>query len=77
MRGGRALDAESLLRSVGEYAPGITVHECDCVEDAVNRFILNRNTDTEVYAAGSLYLVGEIRGLLQNNAETELPKVSK
>ena len=65
MRGGRALDSGSLLRSVGEYASGITIHECDSVEDAVNRFIMDKDEDTEIYAAGSLYLVGEIRGLLQ------------
>ncbi|HAB93604.1 MAG TPA: bifunctional folylpolyglutamate synthase/dihydrofolate synthase [Lachnospiraceae bacterium] len=66
MQGKRALDAASLKRSIGEYAAGLSFHACDSVEDAVNRFMFGKDSDTEIYAAGSLYLVGEIRGLVRD-----------
>jgi folylpolyglutamate synthase/dihydropteroate synthase len=45
----------------------------DSVEDAVDRLILRRDDDMEVFAAGSLYLIGEIRGLIIKNAADGQP----
>lgn len=64
MKGTRALSGQELLAEVGENAGGIRVHQMESVEDAVERLILHREDDMEVFAAGSLYLIGEIRGLI-------------
>ena len=64
MEGARALRAQELIAEIGENAHGIRVHQMDSVEDAVNRLILHKEDDMEVFAAGSLYLIGEIRDLI-------------
>jgi hypothetical protein len=47
----------------------------DSVEDAVHRLIVHRDDDMVVFAAGSLYLIGEIRGLiLTNTADGQLSR---
>ena len=45
-------------------ADRIRVHETGSVRDAVERFILRRESGGQVFAAGSLYLIGEIRELV-------------
>jgi folylpolyglutamate synthase/dihydropteroate synthase len=64
MEGARALRAQELIAEIGENAHGIRIHQMDSVEDAVNRLILHKEDDMEVFAAGSLYLIGEIRDLI-------------
>ena len=68
MQGQRALGAEELKACIAEYADkadGIRILETESVRDAVNRFILHRESGAQVFAAGSLYLIGEIRGLIR------------
>ena len=75
MAGTRALRAQELLAEIGENARGIRVHQMDSVEDAVHRLIIHRDDDMVVFAAGSLYLIGEIRGLiLTNTADGQLSR---
>ena len=69
MKGARALDAAALRECVDEYSRGIAIHEAASVEDAVKRFILGRDKDDLVFAAGSLYLIGEMRDLIQDSTE--------
>ena len=69
MAGARALDAASLRACVDENSRGITIHEAASVEDAVKRFILRRDKDDLVFAAGSLYLIGEMRDLIGDSTE--------
>ena len=64
MSGSRALSAQELRSSVSEHACGVRTHEAASVRDAVNRFILCKDNNTEVFAAGSLYFAGELIGLL-------------
>ena len=68
MKGQRALGAEELKACITEYAnknaDRIRVHETGSVRDAVERFILRRESGGQVFAAGSLYLIGEIRELV-------------
>ena len=60
MHGYRALDREHLK--------GLFTHEMyDTVEDALVALLQERQTDERIYAAGSLYLVGEIKELLDND----------
>ena len=69
MQGQRALGAEELKACIAEYAnknaDRVRIHETGSVRDAVERFILQRESGTQVFAAGSLYLIGEIRSLIQ------------
>jgi len=69
MQGTRALGAEELMVSIKRYAKnnaeGLRVHDTGSVSDAVHRFILGREIGAQVFVAGSLYLIGEIRGLLE------------
>ena len=69
MKGARALDAAALRACVGKYSRGIAIHEAASVEDAVKRFILGRDKDDLVFAAGSLYLIGEMRDLIRDSTE--------
>ena len=69
MKGSRALDAATLRACVNENSRGITIHEAASVEDAAERFILRRDKEDLVFAAGSLYLIGEMRELLKNSTE--------
>ena len=73
MKGARALSAQELREEIGRNAGGIRFHQMDSVEDAVDRLILRRDDDMEVFAAGSLYLIGEIRGLIIKNAADGQP----
>ena len=41
------------------------IHDAESVRDAVERFILRRESGGQVFAAGSLYLIGEIRELIK------------
>ena len=50
---------------IGECADGVTVHSCASVDDAVRDYVLAKESGTEVYAAGSIYLIGEIRDLVE------------
>ena len=69
MQGARALSAEELMASIKNYAKdhaeGLRIHDAGSVRDAVQRFILHREDGAQVFVAGSLYLIGEIRGLLE------------
>ena len=69
MQGARALSAEELMASIKNYAKdhaeGLRIHDAGSVRDAVQRFILHREDGAQVFVAGSLYLIGEIRGLLK------------
>ena len=69
MGGKRALDAATLSECVSGSSYGLTVHEAASVEDAVERYILHRDKGDLVFAAGSLYLIGEIRGLITGSTE--------
>lgn len=64
MGGERALSAQELRAEVNKSSGGVIIHPALSVEDAVQRFIMNKDKDSEVFAAGSLYLIGEIRGLI-------------
>lgn len=64
MNSSRALGMDILRRTVIGHASGIRFHEAASSEDAVNRFIRGKKSDTEVFAAGSLYFAGELRELL-------------
>ena len=68
MKGQTTLGAEELKACITEYAnknaDRIRVHETGSVRDAVERFILRRESGGQVFAAGSLYLIGEIRELV-------------
>ena len=68
MEGSRALDAETLRACVSENmnqdSAGVRVHETASVRDAAETFIMRRDKDDLVFAAGSLYLIGEMRDLL-------------
>ena len=68
MAGKRALDGNVLRRQVSAFSDGIRIHEADSVKDAAERFILSKDRNDCVFAVGSLYLVGEIRSLLQSAA---------
>ena len=68
MEGARALSAQELRDEIGKNAGGIRFHQMDNAEDAVRRLILHRDDDMEIFAVGSLYLIGEIRGLINQNA---------
>lgn len=74
MEGKRALEADILRQQVSAYSDGIRISEAASVRDAVERFILKKEKNDRVFAAGSLYLVGEIKSLLQN---TELQPVKE
>ena len=65
MSGSRALGAEDLRHLIGECADGVTVRSCASVDDAVRDYVLAKESGTEVYAAGSIYLIGEIRDLVE------------
>ena len=65
MEGKRALDAQTLRRFVSENASGIRVHDASSVEDAVKKYIFGKKEKDLVFAAGSLYLIGEMRGLIE------------
>ena len=69
MRGKRALQARTLREYINRYSSGVRTHETVSVEDAVERFILHKDQEDRVFAAGSLYLVGEMRSLLSDSAE--------
>ena len=69
MGGSRALDAATLRACVGENSRGVAIHEAASVEDAVESFILRRDKEDLVFAAGSLYLIGEMRDLIKNSTE--------
>ena len=66
MKGARALDPETLRACVAEISRGIVIHEAASVEDAAERFILRRDKDDLVFAAGSLYMIGEMRDLIKS-----------
>ena len=69
MQGARALGAEELKECITRHSVKekgqIRVHEAGSVRDAAKRYILKRDSDAQVFAAGSLYFIGEIKGLLQ------------
>ncbi len=65
MRGGRALAAEKLEGLFG--SPGPEVAAYDHVEDALYALFRERKAQERIYAVGSLYLVGEIKELLDND----------
>ena len=64
MAGKRALDVYSLRQYMNRYSSGMNICEAESVEDAVKRFIKDRDPEDRVFAAGSLYLVGEMRSLI-------------
>ena len=66
MAGKRALDAYSLRQYMDRYSSGMIIHETGSVKDAVEQFITGRDDTDRVFAAGSLYLIGEMRSLLLN-----------
>lgn len=49
----------------------ISLHEVSGAKEAVEKYILARNAEDEVYAAGSLYLVGELRALLTQSGSLQ------
>ena len=61
MTGKRALGADELTECMRESAKEIRIHTVQSVREAVDRFIIHRESDTLVFTAGSLYLIGEIR----------------
>ena len=64
MAGKRALDAYSLRQYMNRYSSGMNIHETKSVKDAVESFINDRDPKDRVFAAGSLYLIGEMRSLI-------------
>ncbi|MBQ8052999.1 MAG: bifunctional folylpolyglutamate synthase/dihydrofolate synthase [Lachnospiraceae bacterium] len=68
MGGSRALDAETLRACVEENmnrdSERVTIHETASVKEAAETFIMRRDSKDLVFAAGSLYLIGELRSLL-------------
>ena len=64
MTGKRALDARSLRQYMNRYSSGMMIHEAASVKEAVERFINGRDLKDLVFAAGSLYLIGEMRSLI-------------
>ena len=64
MAGKRALDAYSLRQYMNRYSSGMNIHETESVKDAVESFINDRDPKDRVFAAGSLYLIGEMRSLI-------------
>lgn len=69
MAGKRALDAETLHRYISRYSSEMRIHDAASVREAVERFIKGRDTKDRVFAAGSLYLVGEMRDLISDSSE--------
>lgn len=69
MAGKRALDAETLRQYIGRYFSEMRIHDAESVRDAVERFITGRDTKDRVFAAGSLYLAGEMRSLISDSSE--------
>ena len=69
MAGKRALDAETLRQYIGRYSSEMKTHEAASVKEAVDRFITGRDVNDCVFAAGSLYLVGEMRSLIKYSSE--------
>ena len=69
MAGKRALDAVTLRQYIGRYSSDMRIHDAESVRDAVERFITGRDTKDRVFAAGSLYLAGEMRSLISDSSE--------
>lgn len=67
MSGGRAMDPDDMRSIFGKYAGDVLIRSLTSAEEAVKRYVLGRKTGTEVYAAGSLYLIGEIRDLVEKS----------
>ena len=69
MQGARALGAEELKECIRRHSMKgtgrIRVREAGSVREAAERFILGRDGSSQVFAAGSLYFIGELTGLLQ------------
>lgn len=61
----RALDAGSLADLFGGY-PGCVCEVCEDVETAFRRMCESRRDKERIYVAGSLYLAGEIKELLES-----------
>ncbi len=70
MEGSRALSGDELRQSVKEIgATGILVGSVKDVREAVLQIIVRKEAEDQIFAAGSLYLVGELRKLLEKYAE--------
>ncbi len=66
MQSGRALPAEGLKELLGKY-PGPSFRVYEDVATAFHTLLRERRSDERIYAAGSLYLVGEIKELLRDD----------
>ena len=64
MHSSRALEVEELAALFGGY-PDCAWEACEDVGTAFRRLCQNREEQERVYVAGSLYLVGEIKELLE------------
>lgn len=64
MSGARALSADELRQILRRYFADSRIHTAASVRDAVNRFIFNRDKETDIFAVGSLYLAGALRELI-------------
>ena len=66
MQSGRALSAEGLKELLERY-PGPAFRVYEDVGTAFHTLLREQRSDERIYAAGSLYLVGEIKELLRND----------
>ncbi len=66
MHTGRAAGQETLRKTFEKY-PGCRYELYDSVEEAFLGLMRDRGEDERIYAAGSLYLVGEIKELLEDD----------
>ena len=66
MQSERALPAEGLKELFGKY-PGPAFRVYEDVATAFHALLRERRSDERIYAAGSLYLVGEIKELLRDD----------
>lgn len=66
MQSGRALPAEGLKELFGKY-PGCSFRVYEDVASAFDALLREQRSDERIYAAGSLYLVGEIKELLRDD----------
>ncbi len=66
MQTGRAVDT-SLLAAIFEEYPDCSYEVYDSVAAAFKELVHSRKESERLYAAGSLYLVGEIKELLEND----------
>ena len=64
----RAVEPET-LRRLFDIAGGASCRAEEETEEALNRFLTQKDEDDYIYIAGSLYLVGEIKAMLRRKAD--------